>query len=109
MPALASENHKKQKIKICNRKTILNITARACIGKAQETENRDSQWKINFKYHCQHWHREIAKNRKTRLAIEKQFKISLPALASENRKKQKNKISNRKTILNITASTGIGK
>ena len=29
--------------------------------------------------------------------------------ASGNRKKQKNKISNRKTILNITVSTGIGK
>ena len=29
--------------------------------------------------------------------------------ASGNRKKQKNKISNRKTILKITVSTGIGK
>ena len=54
-------------------------------------------------------HRKMTKNRKSRLAIEKQFKISLSALASENRKKQKNKISNRKSILIIDASAGIGK
>ena len=41
MPVQAWGNRKKQKIKIRNRKTILNITVSTGIGKSQKTEKQD--------------------------------------------------------------------
>ena len=55
-----------------NKKVILKIDVSAGIGKSQKQKHEIKNRKA-IKNRCQCWHREITKNRKTRLAIEKQF------------------------------------